>query len=80
MKTIELINKLKAFDKGYFTIADLQKIIDLPKDSLKVTISRLVAKGVLARIKRGVYQLGFSPVDVPKVANQLYYPSYLSFY
>jgi len=79
ISTIELIKKLQSLDKGYFTMADMQKITGLSRDSLKVAINRLIDKEVLTRIKRGVYQLGLSPVDVPKVANQLYYPSYLSF-
>lgn len=79
MSTITLIKKLQSLDKGYFTMADMQKITDLPRDSLKVAINRLIEKEILTRIKRGVYQLGFSQVDVPKIANQLYYPSYLSF-
>ncbi|RLC26332.1 MAG: hypothetical protein DRH56_04675 [Deltaproteobacteria bacterium] len=79
MSTITLIKKLQSLDKGYFTMAHMQKITDLPRDSLKVAINRLIEKEILTRIKRGVYQLGFSQVDVPKIANQLYYPSYLSF-
>lgn len=77
--TIELIKKLQSLDKGYFTMADMEKVTGLPRESLKVALNRLTERGVLTRIKRGIYQLGFSPVDVPKVANQLYYPSYLSF-
>lgn len=42
-------------------------------------MNRLVKQKLLIRLKRGVYQLGLSSVDVKKVANQLYYPSYLSF-
>jgi len=79
ISTIELIKELQSLDKGYFTVSDMQKITGLSRDSLKVAINRLIEKEVLIRIKRGVYQLGFSPVDVVKVANQLYYPSYLSF-
>jgi len=77
--TIELIKKLKTLDKGYFTVADMQKITNLSRNSLKVTISRLIEKGVLTKIRRGIYQLVFSEINIPKVANQLYYPSYLSF-
>jgi len=76
---IELIKILSGLDKGYFTFADLERVIGLKSQSLKVAISRLVKKGVLTRIKRGIYQLAFNPVDVKKIANQLYYPSYLSF-
>jgi len=79
VSTIELIKRFRSLDKGFFTIPDLQKITDLSRDSLKVSISRLVDKGVLVRIKRGIYQSAFSEVDVPRIANQLYYPSYLSF-
>lgn len=77
--TIELIKKLQSLGKEYFTVADMQKITGLSRTSLKVALSRLTRRGVLTRIKRGVYQLSLSPVDVLKAANQLYYPSYLSF-
>lgn len=76
---VELIKTLTSLNKAYFTSADLEKITGLAKNSLKVAIYRLVKKGLLAKIKRGVFQLAFSPVDVKKIANQLYYPSYLSF-
>ena len=79
ISTIELIKKLQALDKGYFTVADMQKITNLSRNSLKVTINRLIEKGVLTKIRRGIYQLVFSEINIPKVANQLYYPSYLSF-
>lgn len=76
---VELIKTLYKLDKGYFTFADLERITGLKSTSLKVSVNRLAKKGILTRIKRGVYQLAFSPVDVKKIANQLYYPSYLSF-
>jgi predicted transcriptional regulator of viral defense system len=76
---IALIKTLSGLDKGYFTFADLERITGQEKRSLKVTVSRLVKRGILARIKRGVYQLTGNLVDVKLVANQLYYPSYLSF-
>jgi len=39
----------------------------------------LVKDGVLIRLKRGVYQPVFQDRKLEKVANELYYPSYLSF-
>ena len=74
-----LIKSLQALNKGYFTTSDLEKITGLSRNSLKVALHRFAEKGVLTRVKRGVYQLAFSQIDVPKIANQLYYPSYLSF-
>lgn len=79
VNTVDLLKTLSSLDKGYFTTADLEKITGLSRDSLKVAIYRMAAKGVLLKIKRGVYQSAFNPVDVAKIANQLYYPSYLSF-
>ncbi len=79
MTTIELIQTLQSLDRGYFTVADMEKIIGLSRESLKVSLYRLTAKKILTRVKRGVYQLSISEIDVKKIANQLYYPSYLSF-
>lgn len=79
LTTMEFIRKLQVLDRGFFTMADLEKITGLERDSLKVTLNRLVKKDILIRLKRGVYQLSLNMVDVGKVANQLYYPSYLSF-
>lgn len=76
---VDLIKTLYSLDKGYFTTADLEKITGLSRSSLKVSVYRLVKNGILTKIKRGVFQLAFSQIDVRKIANQLYYPSYLSF-
>ncbi len=79
LTTMEFIRKLQALDRGFFTTADLEKITGLERNSLKVSLNRMVKKEVLTRLKRGVYQLSLNMVDVKKVANQLYYPSYFSF-
>lgn len=79
MNNIEFLKKLKSFDKTYFTVADLEKILGLGRDSLYVTLNRLVRTGVLIKLRRGVYQPEFQIASLEKVANELYYPSYLSF-
>ena len=79
MKTLNFIKKLQNFDRDYFTIADLEKITGLARSSLRVFLSRSTERGVLIRLKRGVYALESSPLKIEKIANQLYYPSYLSF-
>lgn len=76
---MDFIRTLQELDRGFFTVADLEKITGLSKNSLKVTLNRLVKQRILTRLKRGIYQLSLSVVDVKKIANQLYYPSYLSF-
>lgn len=77
--TLRLINLLRRFNRPYFTNSDLQKITGLGRPSLAVALSRLTRRGVLVRLKRGVYQFSLAEVDISRVANQLYYPSYLSF-
>lgn len=78
-KDVELIKKLRGFNKPYFTVADLEKVLDLKRDSLYVTLNRLVKSGVLVRLAKNVYSLFTEPVDVDRIANELYFPSYLSF-
>ena len=39
---VTLIKKLTSFHKPYFSVADLEKILDLDRDSLYVALNRLV--------------------------------------
>lgn len=79
ISNIELLQTLKGFNKPYFTVADLEKILRMSRDVLYVTLNRLVKNGVLVRLRRGVYQPEFQNLELEKTANELYYPSYLSF-
>jgi len=76
---VELLKILRGFNKPYFTVADLEKILGMSRNVLYVTLNRLVKSGVLIRLKRGVYQPEFQGLELEKIANELYYPSYLSF-
>src|SRR4030067_342272 len=76
---IELLRILRGFNKSYFTVADFEKILRMKREVLYVTLNRLVKSGVLVRLKRGVYQPEFQSLEIEKTANELYYPSYLSF-
>jgi len=68
-----------AFNKSYFTVGDLEKILGLKRESLYVTLNRLTKSGVFERLKKNVYILFTQINDAEKVANEIYYPSYLSF-
>ena len=78
-KNAELISKLSSFPKPYFTVTDLEKILRLPRASLYVTLTRLVQAGMLVRLRKNMYKLAFAPTHREKAANELYFPSYLSF-
>jgi len=79
MKTIELIKALERLNKPFYSISDLEKITGLSRDSLYVTLKRLVVRGVLERIGSGIYRLFTAPPSIEKVASSLYMPNYLSF-
>ena len=78
-KDLELMRIIEQFDKPYWTVSDLEKVLHLKRECLHVALHRLVKAGVLQRLRRGIYQLAGQPPDVPRIANALYLPSYLSF-
>lgn len=78
-RDIDLVKTLTAINKAYFKVADLEKIMDLKKDSLYVALNRLVRSGVLIRLRKNIYTLFTQAIDHEKIANELYFPSYLSF-
>lgn len=78
-KDIDLIKKLTGFHKSYFTLSDLEKVLDLKRESLYVTLNRLVKSGILVRPAKNIYSLFNEPLDIEKIGSELYFPSYLSF-
>lgn len=76
---IEFLQILKDFNKSFFTVADLEKILKMERNVLYVALNRFVKSGVLIRLKRGIYLPEFQTLELEKTANELYYPSYLSF-
>src|SRR3989339_1260619 len=79
MTTLNLLNALQKIDKPFFSFTDLVNIIDINPPSLKVRLNRLVKKMLLIRLMKGYYILPNRLDQLPAIANQLYYPSYLSF-
>lgn len=78
-RDIALVQQLLNLRKPYFTLGDLEKILGQQRPSLYVTLNRLVNYGVLTRLRRGVYQAAMQAPALPRIANALVYPSYLSF-
>lgn len=78
-KDIALVQRLLSLDKPYFSPADLEKVLGQKRPALYVTLNRLVKYGVLVRLRQGVYQVALRAANLPRIANQLVYPSYLSF-
>ena len=79
MATKPILRKLLDLGKDYYTTADLEKIFGARRESLLVALSRLVKKGEMVRLQKGLYQLAGIPLNVEKIASEIYQPSYISF-
>lgn len=79
MRTRINIDKIKNYDKTFFTLSDLTKIFNAKEKSLKVTLNRWTKSGKIIRLRKNVYQFPDKIYDVRKIASQLYEPCYLSF-
>ena len=79
MTGIEALKKLEKLKKDYYSVKDLERVLDMPIDSLRGQLTRWCKKGILIRIAKGIYAPYGTEIDVLKIANQIYYPSYLSF-
>jgi len=76
---LQLLKKLEGIQKDFFSIGDFRKLSRLKGESLRVGLNRWVKQGYLRRLARGIYQLNTAPFEPERIANQLYFPSYLSF-
>jgi predicted transcriptional regulator of viral defense system len=74
-----ILDILRRIGKAYYTVADLGKVTGLTRESLYVTLTRLVRRGLLVRLTSGIYILPEQYTQIDVVANILYQPSYLSF-
>jgi len=79
MKGIELLKTLSEIRKPFYTIADLEKITSLPRNSLYVALRRWEVGGIIERVAQGIYIPIGGNISLEKVAAQLYLPNYLSF-
>lgn len=73
-----LIKQLRHIPKSYFTIADIDKVSKLNRESLRVAIHRLVKNGDLVRISKGIYHFPERELNIEALACELGYPAYLS--
>lgn len=79
MTDTELLRRLRATSKTFFTVSDLEKATGLERKSLYVSLNRWVKRGVLERGGRNIYVIAGEPLRLEAIAGQTYFPSYLSF-
>jgi len=75
----KVYEKLLFIKKRYLTGREITRLLNISEKSRKVTLSRLVKRGVLRRLRRDLYEVAVKPSDMLEVANISYQPSYLSF-
>lgn len=79
MKGIELLKVLQKINKPFYTVADLEKVTGLPRNSLHVALKRWVTGGIIERVAQNIYLPMGSLISMERLAAQLYIPNYLSF-
>jgi len=79
MKGLELLKMLQKINKPFYTIADLEKITGLPRNSLYVALKRWETGEIIERVAQGIYVPMGSNISLENVAAQFYIPNYLSF-
>jgi len=74
-----LYEKLLSVNKRYLTSREIGRLLEMKPKSRSVTLTRLVKRRVLRRLRRNLYEVAFKPSDILEAANAVYQPSYLSF-
>ena len=75
----KLIQKINNIPKPYFSFSDIRKIAGMEDASLKVSLSRIVKRGELTRLSKGIYAVDAFKIDWEQFAGETYSPSYISF-
>ncbi len=75
----KLIQKINNIPKPYFSFSDIRKIAGMEDASLKVSLNRIVKRGELTRLSKGIYAVDAFKIDWEQFAGETYSPSYISF-
>ncbi len=79
MNTVTLLQRLQSAKAAVFTANDLRLLSNSRKaPSLHTALHRLVGRGVLRRIGKGLFARAQIPIDPFQLANVLRRPSYVS--
>ncbi|MDP1721672.1 MAG: hypothetical protein Q8L37_00530 [Candidatus Gottesmanbacteria bacterium] len=69
----------KQIEGNYFRILDVAKLFPAEQSStIRTQLYRFVKKGFISQLKRGLYCFDKSTIDELALAEQLYFPSYVS--
>lgn len=75
----KLLQKINSIPKAWFSFADIRKISGLDDKSLAVSLSRIIKRGELVKVAKGIYATDASKINWEQFAIEKYLPSYISF-
>ena len=79
MKILDTYIKLKSTKKDIFTTQDIRNLLNIDDSGyLIILINRMLKKGLLVSIKRGLYYVKDEVPSGFSIANNIYAPSYIS--
>jgi len=79
MKLIEIQNKITESGLRIFSKLEFKRLLEVSQSSAQQLLERYTKKGVLVRLKGGLYALKLNYPSGYLIANKLYEPSYISF-
>jgi len=78
MNWITVEQKIREWGFILFTPLDLKRILGVSEISVRFFLTRYTRKGIVTKLRRGLYTLSSNPPSDFEIANALYKPSYIS--
>lgn len=78
LKWLQVEKDLRRKEIKLFSLEDFCSFFKVPSETAKKFLSRQVKRGILLRLKRGIYALGGDHPSDFLIANKIYQPSYIS--
>lgn len=76
---MKFLDLRRAIEGNIFTLVDVIKYFpNQPSSTIQTQLGRFIQRGLLARIKRGLYCFDQKQIDELDLASRLYQPSYIS--
>ena len=79
LKPLFVREKLLGRQLRLFTMREFRRLFPASQDKAKYFLEQQTSRGLLTRLKNGLYMLKTDPAGEMEIANRLYQPSYISF-
>lgn len=79
MRWIELQKRIAEKGISIFTVSEFRRMLDLSETAAQKILERYTKRGLLTRLKQGMYFVTDNPPTSFFISNRLYRPSYVSF-